>query len=304
MKFDRVRVSLAASALGLLLSASFARTASAGTLQIQDPEHVLSASDSAQLRSVIGSAPFDARLAITSQYADPQELSRYVGSLVREPNLVAVGLDPVHRHVRVHFGEGDAVAKSDWPAIERAGNEAFSHGDWEGGTAAIFQSAARSALARGTQPAAPAASRGPSLFGPGLLLILLIGGLGLALLFARRRAGVNGPYPNEYGYGPGPGYGPGYGAGYGPGYAPPPGGMGPVGGGIIGAGLGGLAGYELGKYEGEREARDREERSAGDDGGNYDAGGGGSSWGDNGDNGGGDFDGGSGNDSGGGGSDF
>ncbi len=302
-QIDRVRLGVAASALGLLISVPLARTASAGTLQIHDPEHLLSASDTTQLRAVVDPAPFDARLAVTSQYTDSQELSRYVGSLVREPNMVAVGLDPVHRHVQVHFGEGDAIARSDWPGIERAGNEAFSHGDWEGGTAAIFQSATRSALAHGGQPGAPAESHGPSLFGPGLLLILIVGGVGLALLFARRRAA----YPNGYeGYGPGagygPGYGPGYGAGYGPGYPPAPGGMGPVGGGIIGAGLGGIAGYELGKYEGEREERNREERRAGDDGGNYDAGGGGSSWDDGG--GGGGFDGGGGNDGGGGGSDF
>lgn len=308
-QLERVRLGVATSALGFILSAAFASTASAGTLQIHDPEHVLSASDTTQLRSVVDAAPFDARLAVTSQYADSDGLSRYVGSLVREPNMIAVGLDPVHRHVQVHFGEGDAIARSDWAAIERAGNSAFSHGDWEGGTAAIFQSAARSALAHGGPRAAPSASRGPSLFGPGLLLILLVGGVGLALLFARRRSMASGPYSNEYpGYGPGTGYGPGPGYGYGPGYGPgypPPGGMGPVGGGIIGAGLGGLAGYELGKYEGEREERSREERSVGDDGGNYDAGGGGSSWDDSG--GGGGFDGGGGDggsDGGGGGSDF
>ncbi|HSY21317.1 MAG TPA: hypothetical protein VK841_04345 [Polyangiaceae bacterium] len=306
-RIQRIRIGLAASALGALVSVSLAGTASAGTLQIHDPEHVLSTSDEALLRSVVDSAPFDGRLAVTSQYADSQELSRYVASLVREPNIVVVGLDTVHRHVQVHFGEGDAIARSDWPSIEHAGNDSFSRGDWEGGTAAIFQTAAHSALAHPGQQAQPAGSRGPSLFGPGLLILLLVGGLGLALLFARRRAMASGPgygpYPNE-GYGPGYGPGPGYGSGYGPGY-PPPGGVGPLGGGIIGAGLGGLAGYELGKYEGGREARDREDRSSvgNDDGGNYDAGGGGSSWDDSGGGGGG-FDGGGGNDGGGGGSDF
>src|SRR5580692_2687103 len=165
----RVRMGLAASALGAALSVSFAGTASAGTLQIHDPEHVLSTSDEARLRSVVDSAPFDAKLAVTSQYSDSQELSRYVASLVREPNLVAVGLDTVHRHVQVHFGEGDAIARSDWPSIEHAGNESFARGDWEGGTAAIFQTASHSALAHPAQPAQPAGGHAPSLFGPGLL---------------------------------------------------------------------------------------------------------------------------------------
>ena len=76
-------------------------------------------------------------------------------------------------------------------------------------------------------------------------------GVGLVAFLFRRRA--DGPMA-----GGGPGYGgsyPGGPAGYG-GYGggpPPQGGLGPVGGGLIGAGLGGLAGYELGKLEGERE---------------------------------------------------
>lgn len=270
----------------------------AGTLQIRDDAHVLSVDDGARLRSVVAGAPFDARLVFTSEYADGPELARYVGSLVDEPNTMIVGVDPLHHHVQVHFGRGSGIARPAWPAVERAGNIAFRDGDWAGGAAAIFRTAASAVT---ELPGAPApAARAPSAVGSGLMLLLIVGGvIALVALFARRRS----PYGPVQG-----GYGPPYGGGYGAGpyaggpYPPSPGGLGPVGGGLIGAGLGGLAGYELGKLEGERE-RGTDERvrdqapTAADD---FDGGGGGSSWDDGGGDGGG-FDGGG--DSGGG-SDF
>ncbi len=267
----------------------------AGTLAVRDDSHVLTPEATTRLRAVVGAEPFDARLVFTSEYADAQEFSRYVGTLVREPDMIAVGVDPRHRHVEVHFGTGSGIARSDWPAVERAGNESFQAGDWEGGATAIFKAAARTATGAplGVTPGTPAAQ--PSRIGSGVVLFLLIVGvIGLFAFLGRRRQAVSGGYGSGYGSGYGPGYGgPGYGGpGYGGPYgAPPPaGGMGPLGGGLIGAGLGGIAGYELGKMEGEREERDRErvieeERPAPDD--DYDAGGGGSSWGDDGGGGGG-----------------
>ncbi|MGA7118636.1 MAG: hypothetical protein WBY94_00990 [Polyangiaceae bacterium] len=303
----RTRVLLLAAAL-VLWAATLSRTAHAGTLHVRDSAHVLSAEAVTQLRSVVAAAPFDARLAFTSEYPDARELGRFVAS-VTEPGMVAVGVDPQHHQVQVHFGTGSHVAESNWPAIERAGNDAFRHGDWEGGAAAIFRAAAASA---GAATTAVAPAPGHSLISPGLLLIVVAGAIGIAIYFARRRAAY-GP-PDPYGtMGPPPGYGPGPFPG--PGYpgTPMQGGMGPVGGGLIGAGLGGLAGYELGKLEGEREEREHgrtEERFREDRGGNFDEGGGGtsdeggggSSWDDD-DSGG--FDGGDGGgDAGGGGSDF
>jgi hypothetical protein len=289
-------------ALALLFaSLTVVRAAYAGSLAIRDEAHVLSPDDSARLRSVVVAAPFDARLVITSEYSDPQDLSRYVGSLVKEPNMVVVGVDPQHHHVQVHFGSGSHVRRSEWPAIERAGNDAFRRGDWEGGAAAIFVAGSH-AVEGATGDATPAVGARPSLFGPGLLLLIVAGAIGLGVYFARRRsayATMGGPG----GYGPGPMQGPGYPM------APTQGGLGPLGGGLIGAGLGGLAGYELGKLEGEREDRLREHAPAAGSAGadreeSFDAGGGGSGW-DNegGDSGGGGFDSGGG-DGGGGGSDF
>jgi hypothetical protein len=288
-----------------LLSLAFPHRAFAGTLRISDEARVLAGGDAERLRSEVASAPFDARLVFTSEYAEVADLSRYVGSLVDEPNMVAVGVDPQHHHVQVHFGRGSGIARANWPAIEKAGNGDFRDGNWAAGAGTIFRTASRAVSEAPASPEQQPAA-GPSRVGSMLFWMLLIGGGIVAIsLFARRRSGygINGPgYP---GYGAGPSGGQ-YGAGpYG---GPPPGGIGPVGGGIIGAGLGGLAGYELGKLEGEREDRIEREREyedrdhRGDD--NYDAGGGGSSWDDGGggggfDGGGGGFDGGDG-----GGSDF
>jgi hypothetical protein len=286
-----------------LLALAFPHRAFAGTLQIRDDAHVLATADADRLRSDLASAPFDGRLVVTNDYAEAVDLSRYVGSLVDEPNMVVVGVDPRHRHVQVHFGRGSGIARTEWASIETAGNDDFRQGNWASGAGAIFRAASHAVsdapASPREQPAAqPAAG---SRVGSILFWTLIIGG-GIAAfaLFARRRSG--------YGLG-GPGYGGGpYGGGPyggGPYGGPPPGGMGPVGGGIVGAGLGGLAGYELGKLEGEREQRVERERDYDDDRGgrqddNYDAGGGGSSWDDGGGGGGGGFDGGDG----GGGSDF
>jgi hypothetical protein len=294
---------LAAPFLVAILAAS--PLASARALQVRDEAHVLSSDEIGRLRSEVASAPFDARLVVTTEHPTSQELGTYVHQFVNEGDLVIVGLDPEHHHVQVRFGTGSGVPEASWSAIEKSGNDAFRRGDWEGGAAAIFRAASSTVSAGPLKVVDPAQPAGPSRAGPGMVFLVIAGFVGVALLasFFFRRRGF-GPGPGAYG----PGYGPPpspYGGGYGYGGPPQAGGMGPVGGGLIGAGLGGLAGYELGKLEGEREGRDRDggftgsNQGGGDAGGNYDAGGGGSDWDAGG--GGGGFDGG---DGGGGGSDF
>jgi len=311
-------------AVGLL---AVAADANAGSLVMRDEAQIFTPADTTQLRAVVATAPFDARLVTTTSYADQPGFSRFVGTLVSEPNMVVIGIDPQHHRVQVHFGTGSHIPQADWPAIERAGNDAFKRSAWEEGGADIFR-AASTAVTRGggaattpvTSPAAPAADSGGSFLGVGLVIMLVVGVILAAVLFAvfRRRSpgygsvgyGGGAPYPGGYPGGGGPYYGPGGTRGA----------MGPLGGGIIGAGLGGVAGYELGKMEGEREQRGYDQGGFGgggggstDNGGNYDAGGGGSSFDDSGSSGGGgsdfgggggDFGGGGGGDSGGGGSDF
>src|SRR5260370_899754 len=221
---------LLASALFLALVA-VAHTAYAGTLQVRDEAHLLSAGDVHKLQSVVSGTPFDARLVVTTEYPQAQDLGRTVGSLVTEPNMVVVGLDPEHRHIQVHFGNGSHISRASWPAIESAGNDAFRHGDWAGGGVAIFR-AASAAVADVPGGRSTDAAR-PSLFGPVLLLMLVAGAIGIAVHFARKRATYGSSYGGGPGYGPGP-YPPGA---YPPGYpmGPPQGGMGPLGGGLIGA---------------------------------------------------------------------
>jgi len=304
-----VRVS--AIALLVLASVMVARSAVAGTLEIRDDRGTLSPGDTARLRSVIQSATFDARLAITSDYADARELSRYVGSLLNSGNMIAVGLDTQHRHVQIHFGSASGIPQSAWGDVERAGNDSFRRGDWTQGVESILRSAMASTRALPGQ--APVAR--PSIVGPVFGLLVAAGVIGL-LIYLARRSRSYGNYDGGYGTPVDPRYGPQPWGGPGGSYGPGAGGMGPLGGGIIGAGLGGLAGYELGKMEGERERSLEERRHGGggfddsgnfDDRGGFDAGGGGSSWGDGGSggsDGGGGFDGGGGSDGGGGGSDF
>jgi hypothetical protein len=284
----------------------FAGNARAGALQIRDEARVLAPDDAARLRSVVASAPFDARFVVTADFPDEQDLSRYVRSLFSEPNQVVVGVDPKHHHVQVHFGTGSRVPQASWSSIERAGNDAFRRGDWEGGAAAIFNEAARAAAsAPGGAPLASGARENPSLMGPGTVVLIIAGILGIGLLvsFLRRRSVAPFVGPGGPGYG-----GPPYPGGYGYGGVPPQGGgMGPLGGGLLGAGLGGVAGYELGKAAGEREREigPRGDNQGGNfdsgDRGGFDSGGGGSDWDDGGGGGGGD---GGGGDGGGGGSDF
>ncbi|HEY6460086.1 MAG TPA: hypothetical protein VIY73_08040, partial [Polyangiaceae bacterium] len=284
---------------------SLSSFASAGDLSVRDEAEVLSHADVDALRALVAKAPFDVRVVATNSFSTQGDLSRYVRSLVSEPNIVVIGIDPAHHHVQVHFGTGSHVPQPAWAGIESAGNDSFKRFAWEQGAADIVR-ASENAVTPGSAPAATApGGRSPlSFLGP-LLLILLVGGvIGAVVFFARRRSqGGGGVGPYGYGGGgptggPGGGYPGAAGGYYGPGQ---PGGMGALGGGILGAGVGGLAGYELGKLEGEREQQNRDYDAGGGGGGgfdaggggsdggggNYDAGGGGSSWDDGGGGGGG-----------------
>ncbi len=272
--------------------------ASARSLEVRDEAHVLSSDDIARLRSDVASAPFDVRFVMTTAHAESQELAHYLEPFVSRPDMIVVGVDPDHHHVQVRFGTGSHVPETSWHAIEKSGNDGFRHGDWEGGAAAIVHAAADAVSTSPPSLVNPEPRAEPSGAGPGMVFLVLGGFVALALVasFFFRRRGMQPPM--------GGGYGPPYGGG-GYGYGPQPGGMGPVGGGLLGAGLGGLAGYEIGKLEGEREERGRDQGFSGDNprndegNGNYDAGGGGSDW----DSGGGGSDGGD-SGGGGGGSDF
>ena len=133
---------LAATALAVSIAA--APAAQAGTLHVQDDTHQLSPDGVRQVQRAVGEAPFDGRLLVTGEYPEAEDLSRHVHALVTSPDVVAVGIDPAHRHVQVHFGSGSSIPRSDWTAIERAGNDAREKGDFAGGATAIFTAAGSS----------------------------------------------------------------------------------------------------------------------------------------------------------------
>ena len=282
---------------------------------MRDAASLLTPSDRSTLESAVGRYPFDVRVLTSTDYADQPSFSRYVGAQVSEPNMVVVGIDPIHHHTQVHFGTGSRVAEGQWSSIERAGNADFKQTHWALGVVAILDQAA--AATSGATPGSGSSSGSAPWIvgGVGLVLFCIALAVFAVVVFVALRWFTSSSGNSGYGggYGPGPGYGPGYGGpgyggpGYGPGYGGPGygnSGIGPVGGGIIGAGVGGVVGYELGKMEGEEEERRRRASfdpgpsDGGGGGGSFDAGGGGSSW----DTGGGDSGGGGGGgDSGGGG---
>jgi uncharacterized membrane protein YgcG len=297
---------------GALLVAVLApATALAGTLQIRDPGDVLPAQEEASLRQAAQAWPFDARVVVTTEMPSRAAFSRYVGAQVAGPNMVVVGVDPLHRLTSVHFGTGTRIARSRFRAIEDAGDGWFRQGQWSGGVEAIFTSAA-SAVGSGS----PVAGGGAQLDGgqesapsfPWGLMLLGVGGVLIAVMVFRAMRNRSQAYPMGPGVDPyraqqyPQGYGApgGYNPGYGPHYGPQGGGMSNLGAGVIGAGVGGLAGYALGSALANRDEHHGADHYAGsgyDDGSSsYDAGGSTSGWDDGG--GGGDFGGG---DSGGGG---
>ena len=228
----------------LAFAVLFALPASAGALHTTDDAGVLTPSQLAAVRSRAQGCDFDVRVITTSSYASKSDLGNYVHRFVTEPNLVVIGLDPVHRHVSVHFGTGTRIADSEFKAIESAGVASFKDGDWAGGVDAILDRAekavgtggGRRAPAGGTAAPASESGGGLGLFG----IVAIVGVLGLVVwLVARRRS--SGPVG---GYGPPMGGGPPMRGGYGmPPTGPQYGGGSGMGGNIVSAGLGGLVGF-------------------------------------------------------------
>jgi hypothetical protein len=160
--------------------------ASAGSLVLRDEAQILTPADAAQLKAIVAQAPFDARLVTTTNYADPAGFSRFVGTMVSEPNMVVVGIDPQHHHVEVHFGTASRIPEADWPAVGRAGDDAFERRAWEEGGVDVFRAATRAVSSSG-RPATPV----------GLVIMLVVGVIFAAVLFAvfRRRSPGYGAVP-------------------------------------------------------------------------------------------------------------
>jgi len=259
--------------VALAVAVLFALPASAGSLHTSDDAGVFTPSQLATVRSHVQGDDFDVRLVTSSSYASKSDLGSYLHRLVTEPNIVVIGLDPVHRHVSVHFGTGTRIADSEFKAIESAGVSHFKDSDWTGGVVAIVDRAetavgtgagsshrapAGAATSQGTGIATPEASHGTGVAGILFWIVAIVGVLGVVgWLVSRRRT-----YDPPGGYGPpmggggppigGGGYGLPIGGGFGspapgPYYGGGGGGGSGLGTNIASAGLGGLIGYEIGK---------------------------------------------------------
>src|SRR5262245_6065265 len=98
----------------LALAVLFALPASAGVLRTTDDAGAFTAKQLESVRRQTEGYAFDVRLVTSSSYATKSDLGGYVHRFVTEPNLVVIGLDPVHRHVSVHFGTGTGIADSEF----------------------------------------------------------------------------------------------------------------------------------------------------------------------------------------------
>jgi hypothetical protein len=177
--------------IALAIAVVFALPASAGTLHTSDDAGVFSASQLTAIRKKVDAYDFDVRLATTSSYASKSELGDYVHHFVTEPNIVVIGLDPVHHHVSVHFGTGTGIPDSAFKSIESAGMSSFKDRDWTGGVTAILDRAESSVdhVVVRTVPGRAAPVRTSSGGGFGLLgLLVIFGFIGFVIwLVVRRR---------------------------------------------------------------------------------------------------------------------
>src|SRR3954468_1836662 len=104
----------------VVVFALMSSVAFAGTLQVKDEENILSAADRSALEGAVRDYPFDVRVLTSAAHAS--DFDRYVGEQVSKPDMVVVGVDKEHRRTSVHFGKGSHIARSEFHAIEQAGN--------------------------------------------------------------------------------------------------------------------------------------------------------------------------------------
>jgi hypothetical protein len=313
------------AALSMLLMSSL--IASASTVRISDPQHILTVS---QVQGEGQNLSYPLDIYVTKNFSGTRsQFDQHVKQDINSPNKIVMAIDTVHKYLAIAGGTGVPLSNSQYQDAVNAFSSSFNNGDYTGATIAAIRSlesslSAQSNANSNNTPSHNTAGGGLStgLFGTlccvGLVILAILGALFFVL---RRRGGFGGwrranqPYPpyqqpispyNQYNQGYPPGYGPGY-----PGYNQGAG-MNPWAAGGIGAAAGGLIGYELGQQHGEEEAREQQMNNdnPNNDGGDFGGGAGGSFGGNDnggfgggagGDFGGGDWGGGGGNDWGGGG---
>lgn len=117
-----------------------------GTTRIIDHAELLSSADASAITTEALGWPFDAHILVSSS-VPRRDLDAAVSAAVDSPRVVAIGLDPIHHHVVVHFGTGTGIPSSTWDGIAAAGNASFKGQEWAAGIEAIGSRAASSAVA-------------------------------------------------------------------------------------------------------------------------------------------------------------
>lgn len=312
------------TAFCVLLMSSLA--VSASTVTINDPQHVLNAS---QVQSEGQKLSYPLDIYVTNNFSGTRsQFDQHVKQDINSSNKIVMAIDTGHKYLAIAGGTGVPLSNSQYQDAVNAFSSNFNNGDYTGATIASMRSlesalpAQSNSTSNNTQPSNNTASGGitgnltGTLCCVGLVILVILGALFFVL---RRRGGFGGwrrnvpPYQqpmqpyNQYNQGYPPGYGPGY-----PGYNQRSG-MNPWAAGGMGAAAGGLIGYELGKEQGEEQAREQQGNNNDNqiiDGGGFGGGAGGGFGGNDnggfgggagGDFGGGDWGGGGGNDWGGGG---
>lgn len=117
------------------------------SVDVRDRAGVIPLDQQNALRNEGSRWPFDLHV-LTGAFPNPAALESAVHRCVNGPNVVCIGIDPVHHKTVVHFGTATGISPS--TSIPAAGNSYFKTGNWQGGIEAIA-SAARNAVGTATR---------------------------------------------------------------------------------------------------------------------------------------------------------
>jgi hypothetical protein len=116
---------------------------SAGSFLLKDSAGLLTASDKSCLQSSANSLPFSVQVLTTKNYSNQSSFDSYVNAQLQGPTYIIIGVsDGFYKGTRVEIGTGTGINANNASIIVSAGDSFFRANNWQGGVAAIMQSAA------------------------------------------------------------------------------------------------------------------------------------------------------------------
>lgn len=112
-------------------------------VQIKDTATVFTPAQAAAMQEALSRYPFDVRIVTSSTLGSRNAFDRFMQDQVVSPTMVVVGIDPAQHRTSVHYGKQTGIAEGEYTAIEEAGSDAFSRGDFPAGVVAILDRAAK-----------------------------------------------------------------------------------------------------------------------------------------------------------------